>query len=140
VALSPTVLAERDAEAGIADAWLFPDATGDLMDGDNFRSRTWEPLRTAAEMRKVRIHDLRHTYAYASQFLQAGVELLYVSQQLGHHSPAFTLAQYAHLLPKRSPRRGESPRPPRNPDASDDPATLDAETETARNSLELRAV
>ena len=88
----------------------------------------------------MRIHDLRHTYA--SLLLQAGVELLYVSQQLGHHSPGFTLSQYGHLLPKD--RRGEVNRldqaaTVRNPAATTENATLDAETETARNPLELRA-
>ncbi len=36
--------------------------------------------------------------------LQDGAELLYVSEQLGHRSPSFTLDRYAHLLPRN--RRG----------------------------------
>jgi integrase len=40
-------------------------------------------------MRKVRIHDLRHTYA--SQLIAAGRGLHYIQEQLGHHSPSFTL-------------------------------------------------
>jgi len=120
VALNADVQAERDAAAGVADTWVFPDATGDPMDPDNFRARVWDPLLTIAKLRKVRLHDLRHTYA--SLLLQDGTELLYVSQQLGHHSPAFTLAIYAHLLPKD--RRGavnrlDRPASIRKPDASD---------------------
>jgi hypothetical protein len=72
-----------------------------------------------------------------------GVELLYVSQQLGHHSASFTLTQYAHLLPRD--RRGEvnrldAPASARKPGASDSSNTVLAETETARNSLESQAV
>ena len=141
VALNPDLQAQRDAEAGVADAWLFPDATGEPMDPDNFRARVWDPLLSHAKLRKVRLHDLRHTYS--SLLLQDGTELLYVSQQLGHHSPAFTLQVYGHLLPRD--RRGEvnrldRPASIRKPAASDSSNAVLAETETARNSLESQAV
>ena len=42
-------------------------------------------------------HSLRHTFA--SLQLARGVNVLQLSRALGHHSPAFTLAVYAHLLP-----------------------------------------
>jgi hypothetical protein len=32
--------------------------------------------------------------------IEAGEPLTYVQQQLGHHSPAFTLGVYGHLLPR----------------------------------------
>lgn len=141
VALNADVQADRDAAAGVADTYLFPDATGGPMDPDNFRDRVWEPLLVDAKLRRVRLHDLRH--GYASQLLQDGVELLYVSQQLGHHSPAFTLSQYAHLLPRD--RRGEvnrldRPASPRKPAASASSNAVLVEKETACNSLESQAV
>ena len=37
--------------------------------------------------------------------ISAPKELHFIQQQLGHHSPAFTLAVYGHLLPRD--RRGE---------------------------------
>jgi len=43
-------------------------------------------------------HTLRHTYA--SVLIEAGESLKYVQEQLGHHSAAFTLAAYGHLLPR----------------------------------------
>jgi len=95
-----TIASQR--AAGL-DAWIFQDATGALMDPDNFRHRVFKPLLTAATMRHLRIHDLRH--GYASLLIEAGKELHYIQQQLGHHSPAFTLAVYGHLLPRD--RRGE---------------------------------
>jgi integrase len=42
-------------------------------------------------------HSLRHTYA--SIQLARGVSLLQLSRALGHHSAAFTLTRYTHLLP-----------------------------------------
>lgn len=42
-----------------------------------------------------RLHDLRHSFAVAS--LQAGDDIKTVQGNLGHHSPAFTMATYLHV-------------------------------------------
>jgi integrase len=42
-------------------------------------------------------HDLRHTHATLA--LKAGVPVKVVSERLGHESPAFTLKQYALVIP-----------------------------------------
>ena len=42
-------------------------------------------------------HAFRHTFA--SIHLSEGTDIVAVSRALGHHSPAFTLSRYAHLLP-----------------------------------------
>jgi len=107
------------ARAGALDAYVFSE-TDRPMDPDNFRRRVFEPLLVVAKMRKVRVHDLRHTYA--SQLIAARKELHYIQEQLGHHSPAFTLTVYGHLLPRD--RRGEvdcldEPASIRKPDASE---------------------
>jgi len=44
---------------------------------------------------KVRIHDLRHTFATIA--LQNGVDIKTVSGMLGHFSAGFTLDIYAHV-------------------------------------------
>jgi integrase len=49
------------------------------------------------ELRKVRIHDLRHTYA--SLLIQAGESLAYIRDQMGHHSIKVTVDIYGHLAP-----------------------------------------
>jgi integrase len=49
-----------------------------------------------AGIEHVRFHDLRHTYA--SILISLGCELTYISQQIGHKSPATTLKVYAHLF------------------------------------------
>ncbi|MDP1820624.1 MAG: tyrosine-type recombinase/integrase [Acidimicrobiales bacterium] len=51
----------------------------------------------AATSPRIRLHDLRHTHA--TLLIKAGVPVNVVSQRLGHSSPAFTLAVYAHVLP-----------------------------------------
>jgi integrase len=43
-------------------------------------------------------HDLRHTFA--SSLIAAGVDVVFVSRQLGHASPAVTLNVYAHVYDK----------------------------------------
>ena len=44
----------------------------------------------------IRFHDLRHTYA--SIMIAQGENVVYVSRQLGHSTPAITLGIYAHLI------------------------------------------
>jgi hypothetical protein len=66
-----------------------------------------------------------------------------VSQQLGHHSPAFTLQVYGHLLPRN--RRGEvnrldRPATIRNAAATSFSNDIQVEKETAANSSESQAV
>lgn len=47
--------------------------------------------------RKIRIHDLRHTYATLR--VAKGDNIVDVSNQLGHHNAGFTLKVYAHWMP-----------------------------------------
>ena len=51
-------------------------------DSDNFRAREWRRICQRAEIGHRALKDLRDTYA--SQLLTAGVQLGYVSHQLGH--------------------------------------------------------
>ncbi len=103
VAIDPEAQAALEVERAAAlEAIVFVDEVGGHIDEANFRHRIWGPLLTAAKLRHLRLHDLRHTCA--SLLIAGGAELQYVQQQLGHHSPAFTLTVYGHLLPKD--RRG----------------------------------
>ncbi len=54
-------------------------------------------LRDAAKLPKVRLHDLRHSYA--SLLMQSGADLKIVSTALGHSSVAITADLYAHVAP-----------------------------------------
>ena len=46
---------------------------------------------------RIRLHDLRHTHATIA--LRAGVPVKVISERLGHEDPAFTMKQYAHVIP-----------------------------------------
>ena len=62
-------------------------------------SKVWYRLRNEAGLNdKVRIHDLRHTFA--SMLVSAGRSLYEVQQILGHSDPKVTM-RYAHLSTKR---------------------------------------
>jgi integrase len=60
-------------------------------------SQSFKRIINRAGLRTIRLHDLRHTHA--SLALKTGVPVKVVSERLGHESPAFTLKQYAHVLP-----------------------------------------
>jgi integrase len=61
-------------------------------------SQSFERLIEKASLRTIRLHDLRHTHATLA--LKAGVPVKVISERLGHESPAFTLKQYAHVVPE----------------------------------------
>jgi len=50
-----------------------------------------------AGLRRVRFHDLRHTYA--SLLIQNGESLACVRDRLGHSSIKLTVDTYGHLIP-----------------------------------------
>ena len=57
--------------------------------------RTWASVCRAANIKGVRIHDLRHTYA--SILASSGLSLPIIGALLGH-TQAATTARYAHLM------------------------------------------
>ena len=63
------------------------------VDADNFRKREWRRICDRAEIGHRAMKDLRDTYA--SQLLTCGVQLGYVSRQLGHSKPTVTADHYA---------------------------------------------
>ena len=67
------------------------------MDPANFVKRQFEPALIRAGLRKIRFHDLRHTYA---TFLLAQNEnIKFIQSQLGHASIQTTIDRYGHVLP-----------------------------------------
>jgi integrase len=79
----------------------FPAATGKPQD-PRAVTRRFERLLARAGLERIRFHDLRHTYATLS--LQEGVALNTIQEALGHYSPAFTMATYAHVTQKMKER------------------------------------
>lgn len=60
-------------------------------------SQAFERIVGKSGLPRIRLHDLRHTHATIA--LRAGVPVKVISERLGHESPAFTLKQYAHVIP-----------------------------------------
>jgi integrase len=50
-----------------------------------------------AGLRKIRLHDLRHTFG--SLLIQNGASIVYVKEQMGHSSIQVTVDIYGHLIP-----------------------------------------
>jgi hypothetical protein len=91
---------------------------------DTFRNNVWAPILRRAGLRYRKPHTLRHTYA--SLLIDMGQPLTYVQHQLGHHSAAFTLKVYGHLLPRGDRRAVDAlddapDAPSRNPAATAEP-------------------
>jgi integrase len=75
---------------------IFPNLSGNPLDhGYMLRHHFW-PALEAAELPKMRFHDLRHTYA--SLLIEQGENIKYIQSQLGHSSPTVTLDVCAHLM------------------------------------------
>jgi integrase len=85
---------------------VFPTPEGTPMDPANLRKRVFTDTLTRAKLHKIRIHDLRHTFA--SLLINQGENLEYVQAQLGHSSITTTVDRYGHLMPDA--HRGASDR------------------------------
>jgi len=85
---------------------VFPSTDGTPMDPANVRNRALDPALHRAGLRRIRFHDLRHTFA--SVLINQGENLKYVQAQLGHSSIKTTVDRYGHLMP--GSHRGASQR------------------------------
>jgi integrase len=59
--------------------------------------KPYRRILTKAGLRRLRFHDLRHSFA--SALIGNGAPLAYVSQQMGHSSIRITVDVYGHLVP-----------------------------------------
>ena len=89
----------RVLEAGMAgqkiSEWIFLGPTRQRMSNELVR-KAFRGCLTAAELRQVRFHDLRHTFA--SLLIQQRANPKYIQQQLGHGSISITLDIYSPLF------------------------------------------
>ena len=76
---------------------VFLTKKGCTIDTDNFRGQVFHKVLKKAGLRRIRIHDLRHTYA--SLLIQQKEHSEYIRDQLGHHSIKVTVDTYGHLVP-----------------------------------------
>jgi len=76
--------------------WVFVKDNGNPYH-ESYSRRIFYKAIEKAGLRKIRIHDLRHTYATLR--ITKGDNVADVSKQLGHHSVKFTMDIYYHWIP-----------------------------------------
>jgi integrase len=95
-------LLERERET-LRKGWkeppelLFYNENGGPIDPDNLRKRHFYKCLKKAGLRKIRLHDCRHTYA--TLLISQGESLAYVRDQLGHSNISTTVDTHGHLVP-----------------------------------------
>lgn len=78
---------------------VFATKTGTPHDRNHLTVRHFKPiLKRAGVSSGFRLYDLRHSFVTLS--LLAGIDVKTISEQAGHASVAFTLDNYAHVLPR----------------------------------------
>ena len=77
--------------------WLFHNENGGRIDIDNLRKRVFYKCLEKAGLRRIRLHDIRHTYATLR--IMKGDNIVDVSNQLGHSDISITLKTYTHWMP-----------------------------------------
>jgi integrase/recombinase XerD len=129
VPLSPKLLTELRLfwQTHRNPVWLFPSRLPDRHLGIAVLEKSCQKARHRAGLtRRFSTHALRHTFA--TELLEAGVDLFSIQKILGHQSLC-TTARYTHvrrshlqeacqsldLLPLEQLRQGPAPTPPRKP-------------------------
>jgi integrase len=69
---------------------------GTPIDARNL-ARQWSRIIKREDLKRIRMHDLRHTHA--TLLLRGNVHVKIVSERLGHSSVDITMDTYSHLLP-----------------------------------------
>ncbi|MGH8791040.1 MAG: tyrosine-type recombinase/integrase [Stackebrandtia sp.] len=83
----------RERGGGGGCGRLLVDSDGESVNPDTL-TRRFQHLVDRADVPRIRLHDLRHTYATLS--LDAGIHLKTVADRLGHSRPVYTLQTYTH--------------------------------------------
>ena len=78
---------------------VFPNKAGRVMQYSTFIEDVWQPLLAKAGLPYRKYHATRHTFA--TWLLEAGTDLRWAQNQLGHASIAQTADTYGHAQPDR---------------------------------------
>jgi len=90
----------RRNNGGNPEELIFRNRAGNPMNGQNLVTRVFHPALKNAGVKRIRFHDLRHTYA--ALMLSSNCGLKFLQQQMGHASIQTSLDLYGHLLPQAS--------------------------------------
>ena len=89
-------LRDHRPRAAAEDAYVFPGRDDGPSDPGSLRRRVLVPAAKRAGLTGVGFHTMRHTCAL--MLIEAGLSPLRLQRWMGHHSAAFTLEVYGHLL------------------------------------------
>lgn len=93
LALQLRELRPPDAET---EDLVFSNRDGRALNPNNLRNRVLAPAATRAGVSGIGLHTLRHTCA--SLLIEQGANPLRLQRWMGHHSAAYTLETYGHLI------------------------------------------
>lgn len=79
-----------------SDQLIFSDNNGYPL-AENTITRKFKHYTTLADIKQIRIHDLRHSHA--SLLISQGESIVMVAKRLGHSNIEQTLNTYSHLMP-----------------------------------------
>ena len=88
------VTAKRE---GHGSGLIFSTLTGTPLRRSNVRRRHFDPILTAAKVKGVTLHGLRH--AMTSFGISEGISPKVLAERLGHSTTKLTQDRYAHVLP-----------------------------------------
>ena len=88
--------AHCDASRVSRDAYVFQSIDGQPVNPASF-SYTFDRLVAGSGLPRIRLHDLRHTYATLA--LRLGTHPVLLSERLGHTSISVTIDRYSHVIP-----------------------------------------
>lgn len=71
--------------------------TATPVDLCNFRNRIFHVALENAGLRRIRLYDIRHSYA--ALMISLNIEPLQLSKNMGHYDLGFTYRTYGHLMP-----------------------------------------
>ena len=116
---APVLNVLKSYKNGIHSRWMFPSPVKEdsPLDPAAVRKRL-QTILERAECKRLRFHDLRHTFATAS--LEHGMDIKTLSTIIGHVSSTTTLNTYTHVTDacgrtRRTRSTKESGEPNRNP-------------------------
>lgn len=82
-------------------ALVFPSEVGTRLNESNLLNRAKGQMGEA-DVKKIRLHDMRHTFA--SMAIADGIDVQELATILGHSDPSFTLRFYSHFFERRKKR------------------------------------
>ena len=78
--------------------FVFPSQSGGPINHSVMLRKPFWPALKAAELPRIRFHDLRHTFASLLIDQDQGEKIKYIQSQLGNSNPTLTSDTYSHLL------------------------------------------